>query len=565
MGLFLIGVVGLVAGYIWISRETPAMESIADYKPFMTSHVVTEDGTLVGEFFREKRTVVKMDQVPRILIQAVTAAEDKDFYKHPGVNFVAILRAMVVDVFSGRRRLGASTITQQVVKNLMLTRDKKLKRKLKEVLLAWRLEHNLSKDDILYLYLNDNNFGKAHYGVEEASLYYFGKHVQDIDLGEAALLAGIPQNPQRLNPRRHPDNAKRRQIYVLDRMLANHQIDQAEHDREVEKPLALPPPPPEPPGAWYLDEVRRQLVAQYGDAAVDTSGWTIQVAMDAKLQAVAEKAVLDGVRAVDKRQGYRGAIFKVDAAQLNDLAVALGKKIAQTQAPDGAVLVADLDGIGEKDQLSLEGIARAASVRTLEDDSVYAGVVTSVNRDQARVQLAPGVEGSVPFSSMTWARPFKPEQRTPAPEAASDVLSPGDVVSVRVNGLRLLKTQLSTRVGRVDFTLEQDPLVQGAFVAIDLKTRGVLALVGGSDVAKSQFNRATQAKRQPGSSFKPFLYAAAIESRKYTPLTKMDDSPEVITDPWSGKTWKPQNFEKDEFDGPITLRKALAESKTPWR
>jgi penicillin-binding protein 1A len=200
-------------------------------------------------------------------------------------------------------------------------------------------------------------------------------------------------------------------------------------------------------------------------------------------------------------------------------------------------------------------------VRALAQGGIYAGVVTAVGRAEARVSLAPGVEGSVPFSTMAWARPFKPEQRTASPTGASDVVAVGDVVSVRVAELRLGKTQMGSTVQHIDFALEQDPLVQGAFAAIDLKTRGVLALVGGSDIAKSQFNRATQAKRQPGSSFKPFLYAAAIESGKYTPLTKVDDAPEVITDPWSGKTWKPQNFEKDEFDGPITLRKALAESK----
>ena len=561
-GLFVIGVIAMIAGYIWLAREVPAMESVRDYKPFMTSRVVTSDGTLVGEFYRQKRAVVKMDQIPRVLIQAVTSSEDKDFYKHSGVNILAILRAAVVDIFSRKSRIGASTITQQVVKNIMLTRDKTLKRKLKELFLSWRLEKNLSKDDILFLYLNEINFGRAHYGVEEASLYYFGKHVNEIDLGEAALLAGLPQNPTRLNPRHHPENAKRRQTYVLDRMLANNQIDQADHDREVEKPLSLPPIPADPPGAWYLSEVRRQLVAQYGDAAVDTSGWTVEVAMDEKLQMAAELSVQEGLRAVDKRQGFRGAIFKVDAAAVTDLNAAVAKRVLQNEAPAGTVLVADLDRVTEKEQLAgPESIARAASVRELGSGLVYAGVITGVNRAEAHVQLAPGVDGPVPFSTMTWARPFKPEVRTTMPQSPADVLSVGDIVAVRVQNLRVQKLQMSTRVMHVDFSLEQSPLVQGALVAIDLKTREVLALVGGSDIAKSQLNRATQVKRQPGSSFKPFLYAAAIESGKYSPLTKVDDSPEVITDPWTGKTWKPQNFEKDQFDGPITLRKALAESK----
>ena len=238
--LVALGIVALIGGYFYISREIPTFDSVRDYHPFVASKVVAADGSVVGEFYRERRTVVKMDRIPRVLVQAVISAEDKDFYKHPGFNFFALLRAAVVDAVSGRKRLGASTITQQVVKNFFLSPDKKWKRKLKEILLASRLEHNLSKDDILFLYLNQINFGKAHYGVEEASLYYFNKHVQDVDLGEAAILAGLPQNPSRINPRRHPERAKKRQIYVLDRMLANHFIAADEHLREVAKPIVLP-------------------------------------------------------------------------------------------------------------------------------------------------------------------------------------------------------------------------------------------------------------------------------------------------------------------------------------
>src|SRR5262249_42779496 len=257
--LAVLGLAGAIAGYVYLSREVPTFDSIRDYHPFMASRVVTADGTVVCQFVRERRTVVPMEKIPRVLVQAVVSAEDKDFYKHPGFNVVALVRAVVVDALSGKKRLGASTITQQVVKNLFVGSEKKWKRKLKEIILSTRLEHNLSKDDILYLYLNQINFGRAHYGVEEASLYYFNKHVQDVDLGEAAILAGLPQNPARINPRRHPDRAKKRQIYVLDRMLANHYISKEDHDREVEKPIVLPPPPQDPPGAWYLDEVRRQM------------------------------------------------------------------------------------------------------------------------------------------------------------------------------------------------------------------------------------------------------------------------------------------------------------------
>jgi penicillin-binding protein 1A len=607
-----VGAAAIIGGYFWISREVPTFDSIRDYHPIVTSRVVTSDGTVVGQFYRERRTVVKMDQIPRVLVQAVISAEDKDFYKHSGFNPIALLRAVVVDALSGRKRLGASTITQQVVKNFFLSSEKKWKRKLKELLLAARLERNLSKDDILFLYLNHINFGKAHYGVEEASLYYFNKHVQDIDLGEAAILAGLPQNPSRINPRRHPDRAKHRRDYVLARMLANHFISEDDYQRETDRPIVLPLPPPDPPGAWYLEEVRRQLVAQFGDAAVDTAGLTIEVAMDPKLQAVAETAVQDSLRAVDKRQGFRGPELKIDADRLEATRAALGRKLAQVQPSADVAQVLDLEGIrarslkprpkaaeaedekpapGKKkkkpavvaedadpgeaepaadsagdaaapERMAPEAIARAARVRPLEQNGVYAGIVTAVTRGEATVELAPGVDGPVPFSAMTWARPFKPEHSTPAPRSPADVLSVGDVVAVRVNRFSTTRDSAThVRVQRMELSLEQTPLVQGAFVGMDLRTRGVLALVGGFDAATSAFNRATQAKRQPGSSFKPFLYAAALDGGKYTPVTKMDDSPEVITDPWSGKSWKPQNFERDEFAGPITLRKALAESK----
>jgi len=381
---------------------------------------------------------------------------------------------------------------------------------------------------------------------------------------------------------------------VLDRMLANHYISPEEHDREVERPIVLPPPPPEPPGAWYVDEVRRQLIAQFGDAAVDTAGLTVEVAMDPRLQDAAETALRDDLRAIDKRQGWRGPELKLDRERIDAYRAALARRLASVaQSPDQA-WVADLESIytaavrrsatkkqprkkpEEADDtesaadaaaglpegsLAPDVLARAARVRPLAPNDIYAGIVTSVGRADAVVELAPGIAGNVPFASMAWARPFKPERATPAPKSPADVLAVGDVVAVRVAHLDAQRTSSGTRVQRLELALDQTPLVEGAFVAMDLKTRGVLALVGGYDLALSSFNRATQARRQPGSSFKPFLYAAAIDTGKYTPVTRVDDSPEVIVDPWTGKAWKPQNFEKDQFDGNISLRTALADSK----
>src|SRR5438128_9248275 len=345
-------------------------------------------------------------------------------------------------------------------------------------------------------------------------------------------------------------------------MLANHYISRAEHDAEVEKPIALPAIPPDPPGGWYLEEVRRQLVAQYGDTAVETSGMTVEVAMDPRLQAAAEQALREGLRAVDKRQGWRGAPLKLDASRLDEFRAALARRYAQMAGTPEAVEAFDLEGVSEKEALLPDSLARAARTRPLEQNAVYAGIVVAVSAREARVELAPSAQGAVPFSTMSWAREFRPEHMTPPPRSPLDVLAVGDVVPVRV--LRSSATRDAPnrlRVTRLDLSLEQTPAVQGAFIGMDLHGRQVLALVGGYDDALSSFNRATQARRQPGSGFKPFLYAAALESGKYTPVTKVDESPEVIVDPWTGKPWKPQNLEKDEFAGPLTLRKALAESK----
>src|SRR5216684_3944155 len=485
---------GLVAGYLYLAREIPTFDSVKDYHPMVSTKVVAQDGTVVGQFYRERRTVVSMDKIPRVLVQAVVSAEDKDFYKHPGFNPFSLVRAAIVDALSGQKRLGASTITQQVVKNFFLGSEKRWRRKLKEILLSMRLEKNLSKDDILFLYLNQINFGRARYGVEEA--------------------------------------------------------------------ISLPALPPDPPGGWYLEEVRRQLIAQYGDTAVETSGMTVEVAMDPRVQAAAEQAVQEGLRAVDKRQGWRGAPIRLDASRLDDFRAALARRYAQIARSPDAPLAFDLEGISDKEALQPDSFARAARTRTMEQNAIYGGIVTAVGPREARVELAPGAQGTVPLSTMPWAREFQPEHATPPPRTALDVLSVGDVVPVRV--LRFSATRDAPnrlRVTRLDLALEQTPAVQGAFIGMDLRSRQVLALVGGYDEALSSFNRATQARRQPGSGFKPFLYAAALESGKYTPVTKVDDSPEVIVDPWTGKPWKPQNFEKDEFAGPLTLRKALAESK----
>jgi penicillin-binding protein 1A len=439
-----------------------------------------------------------------------------------------------------------------------------VKRKVKELWLAPRLEKALSKDEILYLYLNQIYFGHRRYGVEEAARFYFGKSVHEVGVGEAAVLAGLVQSPMRLSPVKHPEAAKERQKYVLRRMVENGFIPAKTAEVEAARPIAVVSRPDDPPGAWYADAVRRYLDERYGAERVETDGLVVEVAMDPALQREAEEALEAQLRAVDKRQGWRGAVQHLDQPQLAQAMPLWRERLrAVTPRPD-ELLVWDLTRVSgddiepgaEKDT----DVRRMARVRRLETGRVYAALVTEVKDRQATLDLG-GALGSLALADAAWARKYNPASATAAPRRMREVVTPGDVVPVRVLAGKVAHAEL-VRAGKpIPVALEQSPRVQGALVAIDPLTRGVRALVGGSDFTQSQFNRALQARRQPGSSFKPFVWGAAIESRRFTPATIVYDTPDVYRDPWTAKDWKPQNFERDAYDGPMLLAESLAHSK----
>ena len=557
-----LAVAGVVAYY---STHLPKFDSLKDYHPPVASRVKSADGTTLAEYFLERRTVIAMTDIPDVMVKAMLSAEDKSFYEHSGINPLAMLRAAVRDVVARSAKEGASTLTQQLVKTMLLTREKRISRKIKEAILSFRIEHNLSKDDILWMYLNEVDFGSNRYGIEEATRYFFGHSARELKLGEAAMLAGMVKSPETLTPRRNPKGAKGRQSYVLRNMAKNGYITEAQAAAEIERPIVLASTAQDVVGTTYLEHVRRQLIERYGEETVQTGGLTVEIAMSAALQKAAERAVQDGLRMVDKRQGWRGA----QVTGLSDEAL-LGaretwqKRLAGAARLADSVNVIDLQSLKQEQSAGAGDLGQAGHVRRLEEDSLYGGVVEAVDAKGATVSFATdGVSatGRAPFSTMTWARPFSPARGTPKPSSAKDVLKAGDVALFRVTRLVTTRGESGAKVKTLELALEQDAEVQAAFAAIDLKTRGVVALVGGYDAAVSAFDRATQAKRQPGSAFKPLLYAAAIDSQKYTPITMVDDSPEVIRDQYTGQTWKPENFEKDQFDGQISLRKALAESK----
>jgi penicillin-binding protein 1A len=459
---------------------------------------------------------------------------------------------------------GGSTITQQVVKTFLLSSDWKLKRKVKELVLAPRLEENLTKDEILFLYLNQIYFGHLRYGVEEASRFYFAKPAKDLSLGEAATLAGIVQSPMRHSPVNHPASAKERQRYVLRRMVEEGFITQARADAEVARPIVVHPPEEDPPGDFYADAVRKYLDERYGAEAVETEGLQVEVEMDPLLQRYAEAALQAGLRAVDKRQGWRGPLLHLEPAQVEAARPLWQERLARAEPRAGQVFVWDLSRVNAKEidpeDAEEQGVARMARARLLESGEIYAGLVVRADDREAVVDLG-SASGSLGLADVSWARKWNPTSATATPRKVSAVVRAGDVVLVRVMPGKIPPARAARERKPLALSLEQTPTVQGALVAIDPRTRGVRALVGGYDFQTSQFNRALQARRQPGSAFKPFVWGAAIESRRFTPATVVWDTPDLYRDPWTGKEWKPRNFEKDAFDGPMLLGAALAHSK----
>jgi penicillin-binding protein 1A len=516
------------AGYIiWQTSQTlPDYQQLATYEPPVMTRVHAGDGSLIGEYARERRLFVPVSAMPERLIHAFLSAEDKAFYDHPGVDAQSLLRAVVVNVqnkIQGSNRLiGASTITQQVAKNFLLTSDRTIERKLKEALLAFRIEEALSKDQILELYLNEIFLGLNSYGIAAAALNYFGKPLNDLTLPEMAYLAALPKAPNNYHPHRHTERAVERRNWVLDRMRENGFIEPEEHAAAAAAPLEVTR---DQGGAGvfsaesFTEEVRREVLEIYGEDKLYTGGLSVRTTLDPKHQMLARQALASGLIGFDRKKGWRGAVARLDMS--GDWVAGLKK---QTIASDLAPW-------------------RLA-------------VVTGLSDAQARIALqpkpAPGgaaepETGTIPLSLMQWARAARDGGGLgPEVEAPADVVSVGDVVHVAPG----------TEEG--DWHLVQIPEVNGGLVAMDPHTGRVLALVGGFSYGHSQFNRAVQALRQPGSAIKPFVYAAALDSG-YTPASVVLDAPIEFALP-TGETWSPQNYSR-EFYGPSTLRRGIELSR----
>lgn len=554
---------GGAAAYLKFSSELPDIISIADYRPPGVTRVLGgatgdsdgKEAELLAEFHRgERRYVVPFEAIPEKVIRAFVSAEDDSFFEHQGVNFVAILRAAIANFRAGHVVQGGSTITQQVAKSLLLTSERSFIRKIRELILANRMEKNLRKQDILYLYLNQIYLGNGAYGVQAAAKAYYRKDISAVTVAEAAILAGMPQAPGRYSPLLNPDLAKKRQLYVLRRMKETGVISGQEWKTAMAEPVKVYPAEDfkKSDSAFYVEHVRRYLVEKYGEKAVYEDGLTVSVPTTLELSLAARRSVQEGLRTLDKRLGWAGPLkrLKSDEERVEALKVIRADTIAR------AIPFLILNANGELDRdaaMAAAGIKRESEM--ILGGELYEALVTGLDVQKKVVQVLVGsVKGEIPYADVKWARPIR-DERTQV-QVKGDPSNPGTLFSK--GDLLLVRRTSAENTEPLKLTLEQRPVVQSALVSIEATTGRVLALQGGYDFEGSEFNRAVQALRQPGSAFKPIIYAAAVE-RGFTPASIIVDSPLVFKSSENGD-WKPANFE-EKFYGDTTFRQALIKSR----
>ncbi len=585
--LFFLGVAGLAGTVFYVAQNLPQMITLQDYEPLLVSEVFDRKNKKIGEFYREKRILTPYAQIPQSVVRAFVSAEDGSFFKHGGINYLAIFRAFVENIQAGRKKQGASTITQQVARSLLLTSEKTYVRKIKEILLAYRMESNLKKEEILYLYLNQIYLGQGAYGVAAASDIYFRKPLKDISVGESAMIAGLPQAPSRYSPIYNPKRAKERQIYVLNRMADDGAITkEVAHATAKEQLKVYVRENFQDKAPFYLETLRQLLVKKLGEVPVLDRGLKIYTGLDLDLQLAAQEEVRKGLRDLDKRQGFRGALKHIEAS---DETAAFLKLTRDNLIDDlSPVRIIREDGtILEKGPLNLTqtapGLPPYATI-----GKITQGLVTKVDDHYGLVYVRfAESKALMDLEKIAWAG--KPDAQVSSEgrkiRKPSEALKKGDVIEIQIQNRvfaseRLDKefAALKKKMGKkyrppedlpnfkeyAEVTLEQTPLVEGALISLDEATADVVAMVGGYDFTKSEFNRTLQAARQAGSSFKPFVYSSALD-KGFNPTTPILDAPIVFEEEGDAhegqdiKTWKPTNIGK-KFEGDILFRNALIRS-----
>ena len=522
--LMFLGACATAGVFFYLGRDLPKISSLKDYHPSVITTVLSDDNQKIAEFYKERRIVVPLKDIPKQLQQAFIAAEDARFYKHQGIDLISIMRAFFKNLEAGTIVQGGSTITQQVTKSFLLTPERSYKRKIKEAILAYRIDKIFSKEDILYLYLNQIYLGHGAYGVEAAAENYFGKSVNELNLAECAILAGLPQAPSRYSPFHYPEKAKQRQIYVLNRMVSEGYITDLQASEAINTELDI-----QPRRNWYLEKVpvytediRRYVEKKYGEDALYTQGLKIYAAVNVGMQKAARTQIQEGLKALDRRQGYRGPLQQLKTDEIESFSQQI-----------------------EKEQ----------ALHPLAPGVVTKGVVIDIDDKAGKVTVRMGGQrGVIAIDDMRWAR--KPNPDVPYYQARlsrpSQALFLGDVIQVEAK-------EHDPKTDLWKLSLDQTPAAQAALLCIEAGTGLVKVMIGGLDFTQSQFNRAIQSRRQPGSAFKPVIYAAALD-KGYTPATVIIDSPIVLKDEEHDFTWKPKNYGK-KFYGPTLLREALAKSR----
>ena len=532
---FFVAILGALAGvgvYFYISKDLPHINSLTEYHPSIITNVYSDDGRKIAEFFKERRIIKPLDEMPAALINAFIAAEDSRFYKHQGIDFYSIVRAFFKNLEAGTIVQGGSTITQQVTKSFLLTPERSYTRKLKEAILAYRIDKAFNKDEILYLYLNQIYLGHGAYGVEAAAENYFGKTVKDLNMAECAILAGLPQAPSKYSPFKYPERAKQRQIYTLNRMVDEGFISNIQATEAINTVVEI-----KPRRNWYIEEipyyteqVRRYVEEKYGRDVLYTQGLEIYTAASIEMQKIAREEVEKGLYELDKRQGFRGPL--------------------KILAPE------EIETFSRSIQSELDD-------NSLQAGQTIKGVVVKVDDKNKTVTVRIGnFLGQIALEDMAWAR--KPDLEVAYYETKvkhpGEALAAGDVILVKVK-------EKKEDSDLWQLALEQEPVAQAALLCLEAETGFIKAMVGGRDFRNSQFHRALQSRRQPGSAFKPIIYAAALDKqfddepdRFYTPASVIIDSPIVFEDEERDFTWKPKNY-KERFFGPTLMRDALSKSR----
>ncbi len=522
--LAMLGAGGALYVFHYFGRGLPDYRQLADYEPPVMTRVYAGDGRLLSEYAIENRVFVPIMAMPGRVIQAFLSAEDKNFFAHPGIDVLGVVRAALTNIRnlgSERRLVGASTITQQVAKNFLLSNELSWKRKVREAILAFRIERAFTKNRILELYLNEIYLGFGSYGVAAAALNYFNKSMDDLTIAEAALLAALPKAPNNYNPLTRPAAAKIRRDWVIGRMEDDGVISPAEAAmaraaplevrRRVETELVK--------ADYFAEEVRRELAARFGETQLYKGGLSVRTTLDPRLQEIADRSLRRGLERYDRRHGWRGPLARIEA---------------------GPGWLAEL--------ASMEPPAGLGSWRL--------ALTLGVDEKGADIGFSGAALGRIPLAEMKWARPWAKDQKVgPSVKKPDDVLAPGDVVAVEL----VAADKEGNAYPEETFALKQIPEIEGSLVALDPHTGRVLAMSGGYDYQRSQFNRVTQAMRQPGSAFKPFVYLAAMEMG-YTPSTLILDAPFVIDQGPGLPKWRPANYTQ-KFYGPSTMRLGLEKSR----